>query len=117
MPQGYRVYKSPDGATSAGTFSVVDMQASLDKIFAQVTITGTATLYIQASLDETNFINVTPAISTNTVWELDTAMPYYRVCVTALSSGSVTVGFGPGEGKHGEMMNVSPPIRAVGGPI
>jgi len=116
MPSGYRAYKSPDAATGTGTFNVVDVGGSVDHVMAEIVITGTATVALDGSLDGMTFVTVASGLTASTIYQLDHRVPFYRARVTAYSNGTVTVEYGPGEGRLGELQSMSPPMVIAGGP-
>lgn len=116
MAHGYRAFTSPAGATSTVTGLTVDMGASTEDVYVHVDITGTATVVLEASMDDENWIAVTDPLTTSTVWVLSGRIPFYRGRVTAYTSGTVSCRWGPAQGHHDEMSNVASPIQTSGGP-
>jgi hypothetical protein len=116
MPAGYRPYVSPAGIAATGTGTSVSVGGSTDHVFVIILITGTATAVIEGSLDDVSFTAVSPSLTSSTIYQLDHRVPYYRVRVTAYTSGVVTAQFGPSEGRHGFTGNIAPELATAGGP-
>jgi|DEB0MinimDraft_3_1074331.scaffolds.fasta_scaffold00777_9 hypothetical protein len=57
----------------------------------QILITGTATVQMQASVDNTNWVSLGAAITASGGYESEAPWPYMRATVSSYTNGAVTV--------------------------
>ena len=86
------ILMAAQAATGAGAW--VPVRMIRDKRTFQVTVTGTATVAIEASNDGVNAVTLQSGISASAGYEDDAPWNYMRANVTAYTSGSVTVAMG-----------------------
>jgi hypothetical protein len=109
MPFGYRPFYSLEAQATTAIGAVGDLGASIEDVFAQIVITATATVKLEASQNNADWTNVSsPAAgyTASTILQLDHRVAFYRANLTAISAGTVSVIFGYGMGRHNEMMNI-----------
>lgn len=80
--------------TATGAGASVAVRAIRDKRTFQVSISGTATVALQGSNDNTNWVTLQGGITASGGFEDDAPWNFMRANVTAYSSGSVTVVMG-----------------------
>lgn len=100
-------------ATGAGT-QVADVTGFTAGPCMQIIISATATVAIQESLDQVNWVT-TNTITTTDSYVLDIRGCYYRANATA-NSGSVTVLVGPGLTIGGQLAMTRGPASSTAGP-
>jgi hypothetical protein len=76
------------GVTSTGASGVYGGKGQR---VSQVLITGTATVQMQASVDNDNWISLGDPITASGGYESEAPWPYMRANVTSYSSGAVSV--------------------------
>lgn len=111
-PTGIDPFVSLNAVTGTVTGTPVEV-AGFDDGFAPlcfITLTGTATVLLEAADRNLagSYLNVSnPAAgyTANTIVVLDPRVPFYRPRVSAYTSGTITVSFGPGRAR-GLLANV-----------
>lgn len=118
--RGFTVYTAMAAQAATGAGSVVDISGlisvpGMPGPVCQVIITGTATVQLQQSLDQTNWVTeATTTVSDSFV--LPCAGVYYRPNVSAFTSGTVTVLVGPGQNTAGLIASPGAPTVYSTGP-
>lgn len=115
-----QLYTPLNAATTTGASSVIDVSGLIAGVGVPgptltVIITGTATVQIQQSLDQATWITLA-TISASDSYVLLPSGLYYRVNVSAISSGSVTAQVGPGLTTGGMSATPAKPASNAGGP-